>query len=243
MKRKMKLRREELPKMIDRLKKKPSPFLIRDIGLARHPMAIPHLAEVLKNNPDPEIRQAAAVALGMIPHRSAVLTLEKALKDKNLNVRLAAANSLDNLILFGYMYFPEYIYEERKVFSSTLDGHLHTDVQYLSNVLKNDPTLRRKLRAAYLLTPASICLCSPWKDDLSYKEECIKIFTKGIKDKDYINRLLSIYGLTKVALYCGDNDKNSALNILETYLPKEKNGNVKSEIKDAIKKIKGEFEK
>jgi hypothetical protein len=58
-------------------------------------LAAPHLA--LINHENPEVREAAIMALGDIGHKSAVPALIKALNDPNSSVRAAAAQALGKI--------------------------------------------------------------------------------------------------------------------------------------------------
>jgi HEAT repeat protein len=68
----------------------------RALGLMRSPDGTKELSRVLRDDPDPQVRQSAAVALGFIGDRSAAGALTAALKD-HPGVRYAACQALSSL--------------------------------------------------------------------------------------------------------------------------------------------------
>jgi len=66
----------------------------RVLGLIRNDVKATKLAEKALSDPKPEVRAAAAAALGDMNSRRSIPKLKKALDDKNPSVALAAAHSL-----------------------------------------------------------------------------------------------------------------------------------------------------
>lgn len=69
----------------------------RAIGLMRVPDGVKELTRVLKEDPEPSVRQSAAVALGFIGDASAGAPLAAALKDGDASTRYAAVQALATL--------------------------------------------------------------------------------------------------------------------------------------------------
>ena len=70
---------------------------VRVLGLVPNDVRAVQLAEVALRDSNPEVRAAAATALGKMQAAGSVAELKKALSDKELNVVLAAASALHEL--------------------------------------------------------------------------------------------------------------------------------------------------
>jgi len=68
-----------------------------DLGKTRHPAAIPHLAKLLREDWNWNVRGSAATALANIAHPNAILPLVQALQDKQEPVRSHAIFALGKI--------------------------------------------------------------------------------------------------------------------------------------------------
>lgn len=104
---------------------------VRALGLLRGDEQARELAEYALLDPRPEVRSAAATALGQMHSSKSIPKLERALDDKKIPVVMAAAQSLRELKddKAAYEVYYELLMHERK----TSDGLIAEQLQTLKN--------------------------------------------------------------------------------------------------------------
>lgn len=87
-----------IPSLVQLLERKDKrylyPSIVRALGELKDPQTIAPLANILKGDRRPEVRQLAAKSLGAIDDRSVLSPLVESLKDKDDGVRIAASEAL-----------------------------------------------------------------------------------------------------------------------------------------------------
>jgi HEAT repeat protein len=100
---------------------------IRVLGLIPNDVHAVHIAEAALTDDKPEVRTAAAVALGQMQSQSSIPKLKGLLSDDEISVALAAANALESMHdSSGYQVYYEILTGERKASKGVVAEQVQT---------------------------------------------------------------------------------------------------------------------
>ena len=126
------------------------------LGRLGEPRAIPHLVELVRDDPEPKVRMFAAHALGQVQAKDAETVLVEALNDPAPIVRMGAAEGL------GSIRAREAVPHLRKVLDTDPDKYVRLHAVE-SLVLLGDVESRARVREVFKTIPWRVRGSARWK--------------------------------------------------------------------------------